>query len=239
MTDNGTLPLTTQVSEAASHNEDKKTYCFKVICQHGIREAGESRWASWRLLFTTRLLYGLTFATLFVLSTVVFRDRSTIIPLGLSAVTFLGLAICTFLQGNGAKASRKSGFSTLVVFLHSATASISVYLIVGFLVIVARGLFYPSLLILLTPLMAYILDVVVLQSRIRLEYRYSLFWSALNLAYTVIALIVLGFSCQNCVHIGYGTPIAVLVLIQILVGYIASIIAVWLTRIPWPCLVKT
>ncbi len=118
-------------------------------------------------------------------------------------------------------------------------ASISVYLIVGFLVIVARGLFYPSLLILLTPLMAYILDVVVLQSRIRLEYRYSLFWSALNLAYTVIALIVLGFSCQNCVHIGYGTPIAVLVLIQILVGYIASIIAVWLTRIPWPCLVKT
>ena len=133
MTDNGTLPLTTQVSEAASHNEDKKTYCFKVICQHSIREAGESQRAPWAILLATRLLYSLTFLTLFILSIAKFGNLLLVtVPLGFSAVTFSGLTICTYLQGTGASSSQKSGFSTAVVSLtfgHGVYVDISLFCI--------------------------------------------------------------------------------------------------------------
>ncbi len=134
-----TLPLTNPDLQAASHDEDTKTYCFKVVCRHGMSEAGESRWAPWTLLFTTRFLSSLTFVALLVLSSV--NE-----------------------QAIGAQVWLKSAFPTSVVFLHSGNTSMSIYFLVGSCLGLLERSFHPRDLIRLSPFLAYVLEVIVLQS---------------------------------------------------------------------------
>ncbi len=205
-----------------------------------MREAGESRWAPWGALFATRLVSGLTCIALVVLLALGFSWTQNLVllgGLGFTGLTYLGLAACTFLQGRGARASRKSGFSTAVVFLHSITAAISVFFIAEFAgVVLAYNIqyfgFHASSLIILTPFMAYLLDVLVMQARIRLRYRYALFFLILSTLYIVIVIAVVGVRCPSCLS---GPLIGALVGIHIGVGCVAALLAVLLTRISWPC----
>ncbi len=234
------LPTTDPASGATDHSDGPKTFCLKLLVQHGMPEAGESRWAPWAALFATRLLTGLTSITLFVLLVLIFPWLSSLAAyagFGFSGLTFLGLAICTFLQGKGARASRSSRFSTAVVFLHSVTGALSVFLITRFVGVVLidhhqRGGFHPSSLILLTPLIAYLLDVLVMQARIRLHYRYSLFFLILLALYTIIEIVVLRVTCPSCMHFAVIGSFAG---INLGIGLVASLFAVLLTRIPWQC----
>ena len=57
--------------------------------------------------------------------------------------------------------------------------------------------------------------------------------------YVVISAIISGFRCPNCGYVGYYDHVAVYVVVQVLVGSIASIVAVGLTRILWPCFEKS
>ena len=232
MTQDETLPTTDPATIIAAHDSNTNTYCFKIVGQHDMREAGESRWAHWGVLFATRLLSGLTFVALTAL-TILLSGRTKTVPalagLIFSALTFPALAICSCFQGVNARASRKPVFSSAAVFSHSITASLSVFLITDFIVFASTDGFERELLILLSPFIAYLLDVIVMQSRIRLRYRYSLFFTVASTLYTLVILI--GYttvSCSNCDHAGQFQGA---VLLNIVIGLIASLLAISLTRI--------
>ncbi len=239
MNNEHTLPTTDPSSGAGNRSDRPKAMCFRLVVQHDMREAGESRWAPWAALFATRLLSSLTCIAMVVLLALGYSRLSSLasyVGLCFAGLTYLGLATCTFLQGKGARASRKSGFSTAVVFLHSITATLSVLLIAEFITIVIFTHynigFDPSSLIILTPLVAYLLDVLVMQARIRLRFRYCLFFLISAALYTIIEIVVLRVTCRNCL---YGFVAVWSVGFNLGIGLVASLIAVLLTRISWPC----
>ncbi len=199
-----------------------------------MREAGGSRWAPWAALLATRLLSGLTCITLAFLLTLGFiwvSSPAAYVTLWFSGITYFGLARCSYLQGQGERASRKSAFSTAFVFLHSITAALSVFDISEF-VLLAIGWFNPNSLIILTPRLAYLLDVLVMQACIRLRYRYSLFFLVLSTLFTIIMFLISDVRCWSCLDLA---RIGAFVGFNIGIGFVASLIAVFLTRISWPC----
>ncbi len=239
MNNKDALPTTDPSSGATDHSARPKTFCIWLVAVHDMREAGESRWAPWGALFATRLFSGLTCIALVILMAIRFQWMLSIHSLAgliFSGLTYLGLAACTLLHGTGAQASQKSGFSTAVVFLHSITAALSVLLILEFAGIAddyQHGGFNPDSLIVLTPFIAYLLDVLVMQARIRLRYRYSVFFFLLSTVCTIVWIVILAVRCVNC----FLFPlVGLLVGINMGIGLIASLIAVSLTRISLLCL---
>ncbi len=232
--------MTDPAATPTTNDGNPRTYCCKIVGLHDMREAGESRWAPWTALFATRLLTGficITFLTLSALKFYFVRSVVTLATLGFSSLTFLALSICTYLQGTGARASRKSGLSSVVVFLHFITAALSMFIISEFVALIVNRGFHPQYLVLVLPLAFYLLDVIVMRSRIRLRYRYALFFTIVSTLYNVIGLLVVVFVlCPSCIG---GGSIGIAVLISLALALFSSLLAVWVTRMSCPCLKKS
>ncbi len=232
-----TLP--TDATGARERTGGPRTFCFKLFVQHDMREAGGSRWAPWVALCATRLLCSFSCIAVLVVLALGFSGAFNFLYCagpGLAGLTYLLLAVCTCMQGMGMRASRKLGFSTAVVLLHFITAALSLFLVAEFvaLVIITQSVigFNPNLLIILTPFFAFLLDVLVMQARIRFRYRYCLFFFVLAVLYTIIAIVVRAVTCSSCMRAAViGRDVGM----NLGIGLVASLVAVILTRIPWPC----
>ena len=223
------------VGRRKSHEEEQSdTCCFRLIGRHDIREAGGSKWAPWQLHVLTRLCSCALLIALAVLA-IPYNGKGVFwyFTYSLSTTTYILLAFSSVLFGVGTGVGRDLNFSTFVVFLHSFTASLSILFISDFAQNVtfdslSGRRFNPLSLLLLLPLLVYLFDVLVMQARFRLRYRYALIVTSLFFVYTFVSGAVTRISMANRSSIGSfigGGLLAVTLM------FVSSIVAVSVTRV--------
>ncbi len=151
----------------------------------------------------------------------------------LSTTTYTLLAFSTVLFGLGSNRGRNINFTTFVVFLHAFTASLSVLNISDFAQKVAGDSvsgrrFNAASILLLLPLLVYLMDVLIMQARLRLRYRYTIPITVLFFLYTFISGAVTRASNPGGSSVGTFIGVG---LLAVLMMFISSVVAVSLTRI--------
>ncbi len=206
-----------------------------------MREAGESRWAPWGLLFATRLAFAFVLivvggldlfpgimASIFPTSSIDYglaRKFFRALTFLATGLTYTLLAGCTMIVACGRRAAKGVLYPSFAVFMMGLTAPFSWYMIAEFVeAIVIRGVFGWEMLRLLLPLFAYSVDVLLMQSKVRLRFRYAFYSFLLYVLYNVLWHIhtVHSFELGTTIAVAFGFAGAML---------LAAIIAIGITRV--------
>ncbi len=228
-------PATNDVENEAESTT--RACCFNLIAQHTLREAGESKWAPRLLLFFTRV--GIGFALLFMcaygsLGPSVTRDELLFLITYLGLVTmFFALAFCTQLTCCCPPSADGSTFATVIVLAYALFGTLAVFMLTD---LVYSSLFFPMnesfAGVLVLPFCAYLADIVVMQARVRLRFRYILSVTCVYLGCAIASC--LPTAVTPCTRANPGRQVGVQVIFLVLLPFCAAA-AIGLTRIPWPC----
>ncbi len=224
----------------------RATCCFKLIVQHTLREAGESKWAPRVLLVFTRAGTGfvlLTMGGIAFLQTAVTRDSLlfSITYNGL-ATTFFALALCTHLTCCCPAGAGGNTFATIIVLAHALFGTLAVFLLTDLAYsTVVFGINEWVAGVLVLPFCAYLSDVVIMQARVRLRFRYILSVTCVYLGYAIVTTAgrLTNASClptavTPCTRAYPGRQVGIQLIFLALLPFCAAV-AIGLTRIPWPC----
>ncbi len=238
-------PPTTRTVENEGENPTA-TCCFNLIAQHTLQEAGRSRWAPRFLLFFTRVGTGLALLFMYAIGFLeqsVTRDSLLfgITYLGLAA-TFFGLALCTHLTCCCPAGTGGNIFATVIVLAYALFGTLAVFMLTD---LVYSSLFFPVndwyAGVLVLPFCAFLSDIVVMQARVRLRFRYILSVTCVYLGYAIVTTAgrLTNASClptavTPCTRANPGRQVGIQVIFLVLQPFCAAI-AIGLTRIPWPC----
>lgn len=235
MADTGVLPVTQPRTNQGEGDEATDCCCYLAV-YHNTKEAGESRWFSWKYLMATRIVSSVTLLILGYLNvsrTLPFtrsveHHMLVMTVFLICGVTQANLAVCS---GFSARNSLYDSFSSVTVVVHGIMAAF-LFLPIPLIIESAIALkYFPSIeLLLLLPLMFFLLDIFVMSSRIRLRYRYIFIAFVIYTIYAGVA-IALGFSaCSYCAPksrtgIEYRNEF-----IRVAVLVVGGAVNVWFTR---------
>ncbi len=250
MVEQGTAPPA--ISEAENEAEDRpETYCFKAIVRHTMQEAGESKWAPNTLLFLTRLLGAVA---LLVMCVIAFIKRTATRDVELRAITYVGLIItyfaltlCTIFTCCRTPSNRSAStiVATAVVYAYAFFGTFAVFMMTDlFHLLIRVDLSGLDTAVLVLPFGVYLVDVFVMQARVRMRFRYIISVTFFYLCYVLIktGILVTRGTCSSvpaslcALHIPqsvghqFGGNLFFVAFLPI-----AADIAVGLTRLPWPC----
>ena len=234
-----------EASDAEDDVDTSTPTCFKLIAQHTLGEAGKSKWAPRILLFPTRA--GTGFALLFMyafgsLEAPVTRDLLlfTITYYGLIA-TFFALALCTLLSCCCPPGACGNIIATVIVLAYALFGALAVLLLTDLVyssLVFPMNAWYAGQLVL--PFCAFLSDIVVMQARVRLRFRYILAVTCVYLGYAMVttAARLTIASCWRtavtpCTRANPGRQVGVQVIFLVLLPF-CSAVAIGLTRIPSP-----
>lgn len=212
----------------------------RVYIVHSMEEAGASRWAPWWLLLLTRIfscggLFGL--AVYWAIWEPVFFIHH-IYNFG-AALSFFLLVICTALHANG---TNHTAFPTVALLIHGIIAVFSAFITASYIIMIfSRNFIYITTGF--VPLILYILDILVMQSCMRLRYRCAFIAWFTGLISDVIILTRLGFGARSQISIADWLVIrlgvlggnVVLCILGAFVSLFISLPVIAITRIRWPC----
>ncbi len=250
------MPNYLSIPTARLDDQPRSCSCH-VFVRHDMREAGESRVAPWCALFITRILSALVCLKLILLQRLRYplheadeplsgafdepkREHLYYIIYSFCALTYFALAAATWLKGKGARLSQSTTLATIIVHLHSICASLSIYCVIEFVRKIRLYFVEPSslsqILALLVPSVVYLFDVLVMQSRIRLGFRRTIFFTLVAVIYTIVYLVSAGYCFDlRCLLLPRLSDYwRRAVLINVVFGFAASIIAVSVTKLSPP-----
>lgn len=204
--------------------------CCPRVAEHPVAEVGGSRYVPWRAMMWWRLLcfaaLSVTFVLLLVLGAMDIRVWFSAVLLPANAVTYCLLSGASWRYGAAREASR---YSSWCAFWHTVAATGAFYFAPRYTIhVVALGRYLLVAPVYL-PVACYVIDVVVLQARIKPRYWYGL---PMLVVFAVITLIEYTFFF-SAMDTGYYSPLfSVITLVTVIVGAIALLfISIGLTRL--------
>lgn len=234
---NESLPVTDPTVE---DNVPRRSCKYRLIVEHSMKEAGESRWARWWLLLTTRILSSAMILGSGIVGYIAISRPVS--PLSFAAtlpfnfgpgLSFLFLTICTILHKKG---SEKVTFPTLTLVIHAIFLVTSAYgfaHVMSTLIFNVPDYFSPENY----PIGLHLIDVLVMQARIRLRFRYAFLGTVLRTVIDVIVFVSVPkkyFDGTIMVPFAPGSLIAYFA-VKAGITLALGLFVIGLTRIPWCC----
>ena len=156
--------------------------------------------------------------------------------------TMFALSLCTLFTWCWNHHPSSTYFATACVYVHAFSGAFAVFMLTD---MVYTSFYFPVnewyAMIFILPISAYLLDVIVMQARIRLRFRYILSVSCFYILFISIS-VALRLATGECRSPNFSLPcprnVGIVIgieLIFIVLLSIAAFVAIGLTRIPWPC----